>query len=538
MKKLFILFSMLIAGLSFKGVNNIDKNVVADAADVVTEDKPAEGSYAYFNRGWQTKITSVEGVTHKLIKNFLITNIPSEVKSGYLSGCPVEVGLTDTNHAPTNYTNGCAVAAYVYPNETDTTMFDCILYAHVETIYTDWADWLFAEMDAVEKITFHCDISMAKSDGSMSGMFYHNDKLEQIEGLNRLDTSNTTDMSMVFYWCKSLKEVDVSGFDTSKVTTMSEMFNNCPALTAIHGMDKWKTPELTDMKSMFYHNTSLTTLDFSNWDTSKVTTMRYLFNSCTNLTSITGLGSSNCLTNMDSIFGHCSSLTEIDVSHFDTSNVTTMIYSFNGCSKLTTIKGLEQFDTSNVTNMMEMFYYCTNLTSLDLSSFDLSSITADSNLSLMLGVDNKIREIKVPKNLNGYKIKLPYYFGMSEIDPSMAGWTLLQGSKEFNILYNNLMNLKTCDDYMQSSELQAMYDGLSNEEKEKLAILTDNDGVILANKLAYMVYLADYHSNTDTAATHMAISPRTGQYLVIVIACLSLALIGGYYFIQKKKYAK
>lgn len=28
-----------------------------------------------------------------------------------------------------------------------------------------------------------------------------------------------------------------------------------------------------------------------------------------------------------------------------------------------------------------------------------------------------------------------------------------------------------------------------------------------------------------------------GQYLVIVIACLSLTLFGGYYFIQKKKYA-
>lgn len=33
MKKIFILFTMLIAGLSFKGVNSANKNVVADAAD-------------------------------------------------------------------------------------------------------------------------------------------------------------------------------------------------------------------------------------------------------------------------------------------------------------------------------------------------------------------------------------------------------------------------------------------------------------------------------------------------------------------------
>ena len=73
------------------------------------------------------------------------------------------------------------------------------------------------------------------------------------------------------------------------------------------------------------------------------------------------------------------------------------------------------------------------------------------------------------------------------------------------------MKLKTCDDYMQSPELQAMYDGLSNEEKEKLASLTDNDGVILTEKLAYMVYLAEYYSTPATAETYMSISPIAGS---------------------------
>lgn len=50
MKKLFILFSMLIAGLSFNGANSVNKMVIADAAEL--------GSYAYLNSSWQSRITS------------------------------------------------------------------------------------------------------------------------------------------------------------------------------------------------------------------------------------------------------------------------------------------------------------------------------------------------------------------------------------------------------------------------------------------------------------------------------------------------
>lgn len=147
-------------------------------------------------------------------------------------------------------------------------------------------------------------------------------------------------------------------------------------------------------------------------------------------------------------------------------------------------------------------------------------------------------EIKAPKNLNDYTIVLPHGFGIAEIDSSMEGMTLLKGSKEFNVLYNNLMNLKTCDDYMQGPELQSMYDGLSSTDKESFATLTDNEGVLLTEELAYMCYLAESHTAPAPAETYMSISPKAGQYLVIVIACLSLTLIGGYYLLQKKKYAK
>ena len=77
-----------------------------------------------------------------------------------------------------------------------------------------------------------------------------------------------------------------------------------------------------------------------------------------------------------------SKATSIDVSSFDTSNVTNMSYMFDS-SAATEIKGLENFDTSNVTDMSGMFA-STKVTSLDLSGFDTSKVT--NMLSMFAGI--------------------------------------------------------------------------------------------------------------------------------------------------------
>ena len=63
---------------------------------------------------------------------------------------------------------------------------------------------------------------------------------------------------------------------------------------------------------------------------------------------------------MSSMFDYCSSLTALDVSNFDTSNVTDMSSMFDHCSSLTKLV-LCSFDTSKVTDMDYMFYYTSKL---------------------------------------------------------------------------------------------------------------------------------------------------------------------------------
>ncbi|MBR7090941.1 MAG: BspA family leucine-rich repeat surface protein, partial [Clostridia bacterium] len=60
------------------------------------------------------------------------------------------------------------------------------------------------------------------------------------------------------------------------------------------------------------------------------------------------------------MFEECSRLTSLDLSSFNTSNVTNMSYMFYNCTSLTYIT-VTQFSTSSVTNSTNMFYGCTNI---------------------------------------------------------------------------------------------------------------------------------------------------------------------------------
>ena len=64
-------------------------------------------------------------------------------------------------------------------------------------------------------------------------------KLESIEGLENLNTSEVTTMNSMFFNCDELTAVDVSGFDMSKVTNTTAMFYGSEKLTTIYCANSW-----------------------------------------------------------------------------------------------------------------------------------------------------------------------------------------------------------------------------------------------------------------------------------------------------------
>ena len=109
---------------------------------------------------------------------------------------------------------------------------------------------------------------------------------------------------------------------------------------------------IVDMNRMF-QNSKATSIDVSSFDTSNVTSMNMMFYFSA-ATEIKGLEKFNTskVTNMGGMFQN-SKATSIDVSSFDTSKVTNM----GGMFAITAVTSLDlsSFDTSNVTNMVVMF---------------------------------------------------------------------------------------------------------------------------------------------------------------------------------------
>ena len=108
--------------------------------------------------------------------------------------------------------------------------------------------------------------------------------------------------------------------------------------------------------------------------------MKLMFGDCFNLTNL-NLSSFNTenVTDMSEMFYRCGALTSLDVTNFNTANVTTMYNMFMGCGSLTSLD-VSHFNTANVTNMESMFADCSGLKTLDLSSFNTAKVEYTQNM--------------------------------------------------------------------------------------------------------------------------------------------------------------
>ena len=256
----------------------------------------------------------------------------------------------------------------------------------------------------------------------MANMFNSCTKLETLD-LSSFATPNMTSMLSAFQYCKNLKTIYVtSAFTTDKGTDGRTAFAGCVNLpnynpdktgvemahtgaggyltAATASWVRWNAPTGT----LSFHRSATkpagdNILDlgygnYPNWDThaaeiKKVvfkagfrdethTTCSKWFSGCTNLTSIEGIENLNTsnVKYMNEMFGQCSNLETLDLSHFNTENVGNMSNMFNGCTKLHDLN-ISSFNTENVTNMYGMFYGCSSLDTLDLSHFNTRYVRKD-----------------------------------------------------------------------------------------------------------------------------------------------------------------
>ena len=121
---------------------------------------------------------------------------------------------------------------------------------------------------------------------------------------------------------------------------------------------------------LFYGCESLVNIDLSNFNTKDITNMENMFSGCTFLKKINFLNfNTQNVVNMNNMFSGCELLKSIDLSNFDTRNVTNMSGMFSQCNSLKNLD-LSKFNTQNVIDMSWMFCNCESLKNIDLSNFD------------------------------------------------------------------------------------------------------------------------------------------------------------------------
>jgi hypothetical protein len=174
---------------------------------------------------------------------------------------------------------------------------------------TVYSSRLFGEL-MIKKVVFDVTCKSASFDSTWN-WFYGCSSLEEITGLEHLNTGRVKNMSSMFSYCTALSALDLSSFDTTRVENMSSMFFGCSALTHLD-LSTFNTARVGSMCSMFQGCRSLKALDLSSFNGSAVE-------------------------DLQNMFADCTALTHLDLSYFYPKKVKVLRDVFFNCRELTTI---------------------------------------------------------------------------------------------------------------------------------------------------------------------------------------------------------
>ena len=255
--------------------------------------------------------------------------------------------------------------------------------------------------------------------------------LNQIEGIENLNTENVTSMAQMFFGCHNLAELDVTHFNTANVTSMISMFNSCMGLTSLD-VTNFNTVNVTDMSYMFSYCNKLKEIYVSDkfvtgavrssegmfygasslsgdidWKSVKVNDKTYAKTdggyfrdkaydnrpwvkyADGTLTFRCGykktLGKNeyelNSGENLPAWNTHCDDINLVVFeASFANARPTSCYAWFKNFKNLTQIEGIENLNTENVTSMAKMFSFCQELSELDVTHFNTANVKNMSHM--------------------------------------------------------------------------------------------------------------------------------------------------------------
>ena len=127
-----------------------------------------------------------------------------------------------------------------------------------------WAG-TYGSLNGVTKVVFDASFKDFRPT-TTEHWFYYLSALTTIEDLQNLNTSEVTDMSAMFFHCSSLTSLNLSNFNTSAVTNMSHMFSYCYSLKRIFNTQTWRCEQSYEMFKGCSHLKGAVKYDASKFD--------------------------------------------------------------------------------------------------------------------------------------------------------------------------------------------------------------------------------------------------------------------------------
>ena len=165
----------------------------------------------------------------------------------------------------------------------------------------------------------------------------------------------------------------------------------------------WKK-KLDSCENLFKTCINISEIDLSNFDTSGVTSMVGMFDQCQKLEHINFENiNTSSVTNMSVMFQDCDQLTELDLSMFQTPKLKSMEYMFANAYSVYLLN-LTSFDTSQVTSMKHMLFGMESLIYIDLSNLNTSKVI---NMELLFAYCTNLISVNL-SSFNTSKVRTMY----------------------------------------------------------------------------------------------------------------------------------
>ena len=237
-----------------------------------------------------------------------------------------------------------------------------------------------------------------------------------------------------------------------------------------------------DSAAMFAWFIKLQDIDLSHFNTSEVENMMQMFvglYSCTSL-DLSTFDTRN-VTSMYQMFAHDRSLVNLNLANFNTWLVTDMAGMFEDLSNVVSLD-LSSFDTYNVTDMNHMFYLDSKLANLNVSSFNTSNVI---NMEYMFNSTKALLNLDLSQfNTKNVTNMAQMFGGMEAIVNLNVNSFDTSKVTTMNGMFSSMLSLGTLD--ISSFNTQNVEDmgyifAIDNGDMDNLTTIYASDGFVADN---------------------------------------------------------